>query len=145
MLTFENVHVPISVSIGDTLEREPIHICDKDPVELICKFTEELERRGKNIREKVLEEFMPGDVKMLSKKQRELIEQWCHEVPVVGFNSGRYDLNLIREHFVEHLAGETSQKKVAKSGSKITFIVTNGFRFLDIINYLGPEPATKSG
>ena len=33
MFTIENVHVPISVSIGDTLEREPTHICERDPAE----------------------------------------------------------------------------------------------------------------
>jgi len=46
-LTYENTHVPISVSIGDTLEREPTFICDPDPKTLIKKFMEELERRGK--------------------------------------------------------------------------------------------------
>ena len=29
MLTIENTHVPISVSIGDTFEREPTHICER--------------------------------------------------------------------------------------------------------------------
>ena len=53
MLTIENTHVPISVSVGDTLERESTHICEKDPAELVRKFMEELERRGKNIRIKV--------------------------------------------------------------------------------------------
>ena len=48
-LTYENVHVPISVSFGDTLEREPTHICDPDTKELIRKFMEELKRHGKNI------------------------------------------------------------------------------------------------
>ena len=47
MLTIENTHVPISVSIGDTLEREPTHICERDPAELDHKFMEELDRRGK--------------------------------------------------------------------------------------------------
>ena len=42
MLTFDSVHVHISVSVGDTLEREPAHICKKDPTELIRKFMEEL-------------------------------------------------------------------------------------------------------
>ena len=31
MLTIENAHVPISVSVGDTLDREPTHICEKKP------------------------------------------------------------------------------------------------------------------
>ena len=46
-LRIENAHVPISVSVGDTLEREPTHICEREPAELVRKFMEELERRGK--------------------------------------------------------------------------------------------------
>ena len=57
-LTIENAHVPISVSIGDTLKREPTHICEIDPAELVRKFMEELERLGKNIRAQVRAEFM---------------------------------------------------------------------------------------
>ena len=53
MLTFENTHVPISVSVGDTFNREPTHICEKDPKEQVRKFMEDLERRGKNIRTKL--------------------------------------------------------------------------------------------
>jgi len=49
-LTIENAHVLISVSVGDTLEREPTHICERDPTELVRKFMEELERRRKNMR-----------------------------------------------------------------------------------------------
>ena len=52
MLTIENTHVPNSVSVRDTLDREPTHTCEKNPAELVRKFMEELERRGKNIRTK---------------------------------------------------------------------------------------------
>ena len=138
MLTIENTHVPISVSIGDTLEREPTHICEKDPADLVHKFMEELERRGKNIRDQVRAAFIPEDMNMLTKAQRLKIEEWCNQVPVLGFNSGRYDLNLIREHFAERLSDTTGKVRVAKNGNKIMFILTKNFRFLDIINYLGP-------
>ena len=47
MLTIENVHVPISVSVGDTLDREPTRIWEKDPAELVRTFMEELERRAR--------------------------------------------------------------------------------------------------
>jgi len=47
MLTIENMHEPISVSFGDTLKREPTHICERDPAALVSKFAEELESRGK--------------------------------------------------------------------------------------------------
>ena len=55
-LTYEAAHVPISVSIGDTLEREPTHICDPDTKQLINRFLQELERRAENIREAVRRE-----------------------------------------------------------------------------------------
>lgn len=60
-LTFEDVHVPISVSIGDILEREPTHICIKDPAYLVRKFMEELKWHGKDIWENVRAEFMSED------------------------------------------------------------------------------------
>ena len=137
-LTIENVHVPVSVSIGDTLEREPTHICEKNPTELIRKFAEELERRGKNIRKRVRDEFMPADITLLPKDQKKKIEEWCDQVPVLGFNSGQYDLNLIKTHFVKKLADTASKVRVAKNSNKIMFLLTSGFRFLDIMNYLGP-------
>ena len=89
MFTIENTNVPISVSVGNTLDREPTHICGrKHLVELVRKYMEELERCGKNIQIKVREAFMPNDVKMLPKAQRLKIEEWCDQVPVLGFNSG---------------------------------------------------------
>ena len=97
-LTIENTHVPISVSVGDTLEREPTHICERDPAELVRKFMEELERRGKNIRDRVRAEFLTECVGTLPKAQQQKINEWCDQVPVVGFNSGSYDLNLIKNH-----------------------------------------------
>ncbi|KAL9983294.1 hypothetical protein ACROYT_G005441 [Oculina patagonica] len=142
-LTIENAHVPISVSIGDTLEREPIHICERDPAELVRKFMEELERRGKNIHAQVRAEFMPEDIGLLPKAQRQKIEEWCNQVPVVGFNSGSYDLNLIKNNFADRLADITGKVRVAKNCNKIMFLLTQGFRFLDIINYLGPGKAMK--
>jgi len=50
-LTIESAHVPISVSVGDSLEREPTHICERNPVELVRKFLKDLERREKNIQD----------------------------------------------------------------------------------------------
>ena len=75
---------------------------------------------------------------MLPKAQHIKIEKWCDQVPVLGFNSGRYDLNLIREHFAERLSDTTGKVRVAKNGNKIMFLLTQEFRFLDIINYVGP-------
>ena len=75
MLKIENVHEPISVSAGDTLEREPSHICEREPAELVRKFVEEQERRGKIIRAQVRAELVPEDVHLLPKAQRQKIEE----------------------------------------------------------------------
>ena len=64
---------------------------------------------------------------MLTKTKRHKIEEWCNQVPVLGFNSGRYDLNLIREHFAERLSDTTGKEIVAKNGNKIMFILTKNF------------------
>lgn len=137
-LTIKNAHVPISVSVGDTFEKTPTHICEKDPKTLVKKFVKELQRRGENIRNAVKKTFMPQDFNLLPKNNQEKIKEWCEQVPVVGFNSGSYDLNLIKNYFAEQLTNQTQKVQVAKNGSKIMFLLTKEFRFLDIINYLGP-------
>ena len=57
---------------------------------------------------------------------------------MLGFNCGRYDLNLIKEHFAELLADKTSKVQVTKRANTTMFMKTDAFFFLDIINYLGP-------
>ena len=99
---------------------------------------EELERSGKNIRDRVRAEFLSECVGTPAKAQQQKINEWCDQVPVVGFNLGSYDLNLIKNHFAGQLADTTSKVRVAKKGNKIMVLLTWGFRFLDIINYFGP-------
>jgi len=137
-LTYENVHVPISVSVGDTLNQQPTHLCERDPKVLIQKFMNELQRRATELRVAVETKYLPVDIDLLPKKQQQKIQDWCTQVPVLGFNSGKYDLNLIKQYFVEKLADTCSKVKVATQGSKTMFIITPEFKFLDVINYLGP-------
>ena len=143
-LAYESVHVPISVSIGDTKERTPTFIADEDPERLVARFMAEIERRGQAIRDEVKTAHMPppGEIGLSNKAQVQMLE-WCAQVPVVGFNSGRYDLNLIKEHFVGVLA-DSGRVNVGKKASATMFIKTPRFLFLDIINYLGPGTSYDS-
>lgn len=136
--------MPISVNIGDTLEREPTHMCDRNPAELIRKCVEKLKCRGSNILQKVANDLKPDTFSEIPKSCRAKIEEWCGQVPVLGFNSGGYDLNVIRNHFVGHLA-DLGNVKITKKVNKIMFLLTKGFRFLDIMNYLGQGPITSAG
>ena len=99
---------------------------------------EELMRRGKNIRASVKREYMPEDMHLFTRKQRRAVIEWCDQVPVLSFNCGRYDLNLIKEQFAELLADTTREVQVAKKANTTMFMKTDHFLFLDIINYFGP-------
>ena len=135
-LSYESEHVPVSVSIVDTVNREPQYICSKNPEELIQKFYEALERRSEAIRADVCEKYMPPDFEGLSPKKKKLITQWCGQVPVIGsVNSGKYDLHLIRKHFVFHPGQENGVFAVEKNG-RIMFINTPRFKFLDVMTYV---------
>ena len=73
----------------------------------------------------------------LPKKFRNLWKTWVNQVPVFGFNSGRYDINMIKEYFVKNLAG-ISDVNVAKKENSYMFLSTPKFKFLDIKSYLAP-------
>ena len=136
-LFYESEHVPISVSLADTLNPEPEYIVSRDPAELIRLFHQSLERRHTAIVAAVVAEFSFSDTEGISEKQGEEIVKWFHQVPVLGFNSGHYDLKLIRQHFIPLLAKDPGTFAAEKNG-RIMFINTPKFKFLDVLNYLGP-------
>ena len=136
-LFYESEHVPISVSLADTLNPEPEYIVSRDPAELIRLFHQSLERRHTAIVADVVAKFTLPDTIGIPEKQGEEIVKWVYQVPVLGFNSGHYDLKLIRQHFIPLLAQDPGTFAAEKNG-RIMFINTPKFKFLDVLNYLGP-------
>ena len=136
-LFYESEHVPISVSLADTLNPEPEYIVSRDPAELIRLFHQSLERRHTAIVADVVDKFSFTELEGISKKQDAEIVKWFYQVPVLGFNSGHYDLKLIRQHFIPLLAQDPGTFAAEKNG-RIMFINTPKFKFLDVLNYLGP-------
>jgi len=57
-LTYENAHVAISVSVGDTMNSQPTQICNVDPKALIASFMDELNRRATVLRADVEKRFI---------------------------------------------------------------------------------------
>ena len=98
----------------------------------------ELQSQASQLRAAIKTQYLPVDVDMLPKKEQQKIKDWCTQVPVLGFNPEKYDLNLIKQYFVEKLADTCTKVKVATQGSKTTFIITPEFKFLDVINCIGP-------
>ena len=122
-LSYESEHIPISVSIADTLNPEPEYIVSKDPNELIHLFYQSLKRRYEAIREDVVNKFGLPDIDGISEQQGKVILQWINQVPVVGFNSGHYDLKLIRKYFVPVMTQDKDVFAAEKNG-RIMFINT---------------------
>ena len=152
-------HIPVSVAINDNLTKKPSFIVEEDPKELNKKFVVELLKRARQIEETVwlsnpvlgvrrkMNEDDQGDqyggylinearVK-LSKETAKSYVNWVKQVPVFGFNSGRYDINMIKEYFVENLTS-LSDVNVAKKENSYMFLSTPNFKFLDIKNFLAP-------
>ena len=152
-------HIPVSVAINDNLTKKPSFIVEEDPKELIKKFVVELLKRARQIEGKVesanyvlgVRRKMNEDDKgeqyggylinearvKLSKETAKSYVNWVKQVPVFGFNSGRYDINMIKEYFVENLTS-LSDVNVAKKENSYMFLSTPNFKFLDIKNFLAP-------
>ena len=152
-LTITSRHVPVSVAINDNLTNEPSFIVHEEPGGLINLFMEDVMERQEKIAKEVkslypfpesgqIDESGESDKLIkaevhLPKKVKNLWETWVKQVSVFGFNSGRYDINTIKEYFVKNLAG-ISDVNVAKKGNSYMFLSTPLFKFLDIKSYLAP-------
>ena len=70
------------------------------------------------------------------------LQAWLQQLPVIGFNSGRYDLNAIKRFFVPLLIRNSDTEHascfVIKRQNSFMCLSTDKLKFLDIINYLAP-------
>ena len=64
------------------------------------------------------------------------LQVWLHQLPVVGFNSGRYDLNAIKKFFVPLLIHNNAA--AIKRHNTYMCLSTDQLKFVDICNYLAP-------
>jgi G:T-mismatch repair DNA endonuclease (very short patch repair protein) len=64
---------------------------------------------------------------------------YIKRVPVIGFNSGRYDLNLIKREFHTFFSSKDSHEiTTIKRCNQYIAVYTEHLVFLDIFNYLAP-------
>ena len=69
---------------------------------------------------------------------------WTHlrQMPVLGFNSGKYDLNVVKKYLTPLLitddAQHTSSAFTIKRQNNYMCLTTSTLKFLDITNYLAP-------
>ena len=168
--TWTHVHIPISVSICSNFKNftEPHCIINTDEEQLITEMYAYMLLVAKaiqlNKRESFEDEFskinellseceylLEGEtrtsilkgykiiLKQLTKLKKEF-EEYCDEVPVLGFNSSRYDINLIKAKFLKTIgvADAENRKFIIKKGNNYLCISNGILKFLDITNYLSP-------
>ena len=71
------------------------------------------------------------------KKLENRFHRYLSQLPVVGFNSGRYDLNLVKIEVGKHLH-LTEKAFVVKRNNSYLCMSTDQFRFLDMTQFLAP-------
>ncbi|GMF14372.1 unnamed protein product [Phytophthora fragariaefolia] len=172
---FTSKHIPVSVSISDSLTHEVRCFINDKPQQLVEEMITYINDVSSRISEyhkkkfasinftvnkqlKLLDEANPGimegvspkNIKKKRKEDQELdtylkkrgrvekdietLNQILDQTPVIGYNTGRYDINLIRNELFG-VIGTDNIKHVIKNGGYMA-IATNSFKMLDMINYV---------
>lgn len=75
-----------------------------------------------------------------AEKLKEEFEKYCQQLICIGFNSARYDINLIKSYLVKHLIPEKGNETfTVKRNNSYACISTPQFKFLDITQYLSQD------
>ena len=72
------------------------------------------------------------------KKLRDRLENYLKELPVLGFNSGKYDLNAVKEFLFPVLVKSECIQFTIKRNNNFMCVKTDHLRFLDVTNFLAP-------
>lgn len=137
---FINKHIPVSVSICDSLTNEVKCFVNSDTKQLLRDMIDYIHSVSDQITQynenkfyslyKKIDDIDPNGIENSTETHKfyNLIKQ----TPVIGFNSGRYDLNLIRNELFGIIGKVTG---VIKSAGYMA-ISTDRIKMLDISNYL---------
>ena len=76
---------------------------------------------------------------------REVLERYCNAFPVFGFNSAKYDLNLIKSFLLPILVNERDlEPTVIKKANEFISFKFGDFPLMDIMNFLGGATSLDS-
>ena len=85
----------------------------------------------------------------MQKKQlidlQEHLERYCNVLPILGFNSAKYDLNLIKSYLLPILVNErNNEPTVIKKANQFISFKIGDFELLDIMSFLGGATSLDS-
>ena len=156
-------HVPLSVSVASNVPGYEPALCfvtDGDADKLVgCVITrlntisdaayesllplyadvlEELKTRKEAWDEEEEEEDGKKTVNPCKTLEKQL-QTWLRQLPVIGFNSGHYDLNVVKKFFIPYmLKGNDKTRFVIKRQNTFMCFSTTNLKFLDVTQYLAP-------
>lgn len=144
MITHQNYindHTPVSVSITSNVpafEKDEF-LLSQNPRELIKKMFEYFDDVSKKAGDLMIQKMSPLLDKLSDVEDDEnlkKVEEYCHVVPIIGFNSGGYDINVAAdEGFMSGIIQRCKDPFVIKEGKRYKVIKTNNFIFLDQMGY----------
>ena len=158
-------HVPLSVSVASNVpgyEPAQCYVTDGDSDKLVADMMDHLT----SISDAAYESLLPlyADVLADLKTRKEAWDEeeeedenekesktnpfntlagqllgWLRQLPVVGFNSGKYDLNVVKKFFIPYmLKGNDKTRFVIKRQNTFMCFSTTNLKFLDVTQYLAP-------
>ncbi|KAL5020686.1 hypothetical protein ScPMuIL_002230, partial [Solemya velum] len=79
------------------------------------------------------------EMKKNVEKLRDQLVQYCDQIVCLGFNSSKYDCNLVKKCLAKHLHMDKSKSSfTVKRNNQYACLSNEHFKFLDITHYLAP-------
>lgn len=141
-----NLHILASISLSSNVnyfKESQCFVINHENDDITNKFIEECLVIQKNIVKRLKYIYREYIDILYNKKENKILSelyQWIKQVPVIGFNSSMYDLNVLRSKLIQSLYNNNIKiNNIIKQGKKYKSINTDKFHFLDIKAYLSPN------
>jgi hypothetical protein len=156
-LSFTNKHLPVAFSLFSNIpgyDKDPIFVCHNDVKELIDVFVKtlvDMSAKAYEINVKKYSDVLDYldrqiDIAVHDKDKSKAehkyhkFMKWLREVPVVGFNSAKYDANIMKMYLSGALTkyDKPDKEEVTplKTNSMYRVITSKTLKFLDVANFL---------
>jgi G:T-mismatch repair DNA endonuclease (very short patch repair protein) len=97
-------------------------------------YIQELDTRLQDVNDSKEGKFEANKLESLQNR----LDTYLNRLPVIGFNSGNYDLNVLKPHLVSYLQEIDTISAPIKRNNNWMSLSTERLQFLDICNYLAP-------
>ena len=155
-------HVPLSVSVASNVpgyEPAQCYVTDGDSDKLVADMMDHLTAISDAAYESVLPLYADVLEELKTRKEawdeeeeeedgkktvnpcktlEKQLQTWLRQLPVIGFNSGHYDLNVIKKFYIPYMVKNNDIQFVIKRQNTFMCFSTPKLKFLDVTQYLAP-------